>query len=535
MINKNRFTFNVYGPKINHDYLIDFLYKYQPNEIVVIDEEKLALELLNNNWGMKVIYRKYDPRDGNEWRVESEQSYFNNFKAQFKNKDLVYYIVNEPSAKNPLEYRKMSKWFANVIRLMSDAGYKGVYVNEPVARPDIINLDDGAYDELLVAIDERRDYASFGTHPYTPFGLFMGYGTMDYRQVNNPAHMQKWHTLDTEIYPDGTKLGDYTKKRLPTTYHLLRHHWYQIRATQVLGLERLPFTATEFGISETDDLKNNKDLGMNPYDLVAKTYGIPDQYKKYGANGFYSLFNAYKEWFPNEKPQENFIRQLDLIDSLYGDDMSSFAIFNWETGSSQWADMGFGFANDPYLHELLIDRAEKLRKPPVVVTPEEPPIDVTPPPVNNNPLINNYDINDPDWDMVYLSTVSQTANAYSNVRQTPESPKGVIVGAIYADTPAIILYKHTVTIGKFKWYPIRINTNRNSTHTNGDFAIAGWIRSDVIQVPKEYIVPDDNFGAVVLSYGYTIDNPKHQLLNHIIEDIAELIRSEGIDVSLLIG
>lgn len=151
-----------------------------------------------------------------------------------------------------------------------------------------------------------------------------------------------------------------------------------------------------------------------------------------------------------------------------------------------------------------------------------PTPDPTPEPEPDN---NTFPLDDSRWLKIYASSTGTTG---TRVRQRPTT-SSTTVGAVYKDTPAMIIKEEARVQSDGTWYPIRLNTNSDSTHETGDFANSGWCRADVFSY--RVYTPPTNKASRTISYEYDENDLKVKAINESINSLIVLLRLEGIDVN----
>lgn len=133
----------------------------------------------------------------------------------------------------------------------------------------------------------------------------------------------------------------------------------------------------------------------------------------------------------------------------------------------------------------------------------------------------NHSLDDPDWKSVWVSSTSHNG---THVRYNPSSDSASI-GIVHHDEAALLI-PSPIKRGTHYWYPIRINSNPQASHADGDFSNSGWIRSDVFTY-KTVVVPqvedsDENVMLFTLAINYNKMREDHLSLIDIIKRAASL-------------
>lgn len=219
----------------------------------------------------------------------------------------------------------------------------------------------------------------------------------------------------------------------------------------------------------------------------------------------------------NNQPGENFER------SFYA---KGYGLVGWQDPTKNWRSY---MKNPQVTGQTTLPR----KVVPSIQLPPLPPLDETPDPTPDpTPNPDTFPLSDPRWSPVWASSVGGFG---TNIRQRPttSSPR---VGLIRQDYPALLLKQEKRTMNDGVWYPIRLNTQVELNHSNGDFSNFGWVRSDVFTY-RDYVAPspdpkpepnDEAWFELYVTYNKA--NATQGNLADAVRNISEALNANGADV-----
>lgn len=451
MANITRISFNINGANFpNRDYFLDFLRRYQPSTVLIMDDRNLAISLAAALPNTKVVHRSYAANEGVQWQQESPESYVARETA-WGHPEVFRYVLNEP----PVGDTRLISWLVDVGKRFIDKGYGAVLGNFAVGTYNENQVESG-YLDPLTELCCRTPLIYFGDHHYTGILLPMGVGQWTVEQLYDKSRCQPkdWPTLGQIPVK---RWYDEKEKRwnLPPYWNLRRSDWITIRA-QEKGFGVPKIWITEFG---WDALSSLADLGV--YDHFKNKYGIP--YPHTSMRCINTLQNIWRDYFQQWTYQRAGFEQLKWANNIYPDNCIGFNLFT-VNGNHDWKiAAGCDFSDLREVHDLLL--AEKQAAPP-------PPPAPIPLPSGDVPFPNDKDI---AWSQIAIK--STTMNG-SNIRRQP-SLQADIVGILRGQR-VTWLYPIAKLVEGYKWYAVRLNEVR------------GWMRDDVFSyepIPADDSIP----------------------------------------------
>ncbi len=504
-----RIGFNVNGQRVNDEKrLLDFVKRAEPTTMLVMNNMDLALKIHNITEGKtQVVYRDWQEDDAAYWATKSANEIAQKLMASNlssrPHQHIWKYVMNEPYARGN-EWKKMSLWMSDIIKIMADAGHKAIVGNLSVGSYEINDVESGYFDPVLHTLGEYSNNAAFGIHEYTGFLLPFGLGVWERNELLDEAK------LKPENWPN--KIEDYSKNYVKNYYHLLRSTWFSTRAAKI-GAKQHNIWLTEFGWDRMPDLT----FGQNHiYEQLQNKYGVPNPYVE--MRGAYTYANMWKKLFPQWSTSQSIFKQFEWADKIYPAHYIGFMPFMWSFGDD-WDKFGFNYGSDDHLLELIVQYNSKILPP------------IGEPPVNNTPV--DLGLNNPKWNNVYLNSTSSK----TNIRLSP-NVNASVVGNIRKNTVGLILIEGAKVVNGFKWYPVRINTREELDFESGDFSNLGWVRSDVFSfidyVKPEPPAPIEDYDTIKISFKYKVTDEKQRAFAKVLEEISVAIAKFSYEIDLKI-